>query len=148
VTDETWPNTRSVVVERELRHPPEKVWRALTQPHLIAEWLAECDFRDAPGYRFTVQINPQPDKSFIFDCEVTTVEPNKLLTYSWNAGGAGEGDGLRSTVTWLLNETPYGTLLRMEQSGFEPDQPNYYYGARLGWPQFIANLEQLLARAV
>jgi uncharacterized protein YndB with AHSA1/START domain len=31
--------TLSVIVEREIPHPPEKIWRALTQPHLIEEWL-------------------------------------------------------------------------------------------------------------
>lgn len=137
---------RSLVIERELSHPPEKVWRALTQSHLIAEWLAETDFNAAPGSRFTVRIDPQPDRTFIFDCEVIAVEPNKMLTYAWNAAGDEPGNGLTSTVTWRLTATPRGTLVRMEQSGFEPDQPLYYHGARMGWPQFIANLEQLLAR--
>lgn len=146
MSGDSWTDKRSVVVERELSHPPEKVWRALTQPHLIAEWLAKIDFDAAPGFRFTAQINPQPGKSFIFDCEVIAVEPNKLLTYAWNADGDGSGRGLRSTVTWQITATPGGTLLRMEQSGFEPDQPLYYYGAQLGWPQFISNLEHLLAR--
>jgi uncharacterized protein YndB with AHSA1/START domain len=37
--------TLSVVVEREVPHPPEKIWRALTQPHLIEEWLMKTDFK-------------------------------------------------------------------------------------------------------
>lgn len=95
----SWNDKRSVVVERELSHPPEKVWRALTQPHLIGEWLAKMDFKAATGFRFTVQINPQPDQTFIFDCEVVAVEPNKVLTYAWNVDGDEAGKGLRSTVT-------------------------------------------------
>ena len=45
--------TRSVIVERDITHPPEKVWRALTQPHLIAEWLMKNDFIPVVGHRFT-----------------------------------------------------------------------------------------------
>src|SRR5215813_13899892 len=45
----------SVVVEREIPHPPEKVWRALTQPHLIEEWLMKNDFKPAVGHRFKLQ---------------------------------------------------------------------------------------------
>lgn len=138
-------DTRSVIVERELPHPPEKVWRALTQPHLIKEWLATIDFNAVAGHRFTVQIDPQPDRSFVFDCEVTVVEANKVLCYVWNSVGHQTGKGLRSSVTWHLTAIPTGTRLRMEQSGFEPDQPLFYHGARMGWPQFIERLEQLLA---
>jgi uncharacterized protein YndB with AHSA1/START domain len=143
--DDTSTETRSVVVERELPHPPEKVWRALTQPHLVQEWLAKTDFSAVPGHRFTVKIDPQPDRSFVFDCQVIAVEPNRLLTYAWNADGDGTGKGLRSTVTWRLTAIANGTRLRMEQSGFEPDQPLYFHGARMGWPQFVAKLERLLA---
>lgn len=135
---------RTVVVIREIPHPPEKVWRALTEPHLIAEWLAKTDFEAVTGHRFTVKITPQPGNSFAFDCEVRTVEHNKVLVYSWDSADAESGKGLRSSVTWELTATTEGTLLRMEQSGFGPDQPLYYHGARMGWPQFVAKLEALL----
>lgn len=144
--DETSTGTRSVVVEREIPHPPEKVWRALTQPHLIAEWLAKMDFKPIMGHRFNVQIEPQPGRSFVFDCEVIAVEPHKVLSYEWNSTGDGADNGLRSAVTFRLTPIPGGTRLRLEQSGFEPDQPHYYHGARMGWPQFLTNLEQVLAR--
>ena len=68
------------------------------------------------------------------------VEPNKTLSYTWAAYG------LESVVTWTLKPTSTGTRLRMEQSGFRPDQPQYYQGAKGGWQQFFANLEQILAR--
>ena len=63
---------RSVVVERDIPHPPEKVWRALTQPHLIAEWLMRNDFVPAIGHRF----NLQGDWGGVLDCEVLSIEPH------------------------------------------------------------------------
>lgn len=104
--DETSTGTRSVVVEREIPHPPEKIWRALTQPHLIAEWLAKMDFKPIMGHRFNVQIEPQPGRSFVFDCEVIAVEPHRVLSYQWNSTGDGADKGLRSAVTWRLTPIP------------------------------------------
>ena len=47
----------SVVVEREIPHPPEKIWRALTQPHLIEEWLMANDFKPVVGHSFNLRRN-------------------------------------------------------------------------------------------
>jgi len=127
--------THTVVIERELPHPPEKVWRALTQSALIEEWLMKNDFKPAVDHRF----NLRGDWGAV-DCEVLAVEPDKALSYTWNAYG------LKSIVTWTLTPTSTGTRLCMEQSGFPADQPQYYQGAKDGWPRFFANLEQLLAR--
>jgi uncharacterized protein YndB with AHSA1/START domain len=132
--------TRSVVVEREFPFPPEKIWRALTQPHLIEEWLMQNDFMPAVGHRFNLRRSPQPDMNIVIDCQVVAIEPNKSLSYTW------EAFGLESVVTWTLTPTSTGTHLRMEQSGFRPDQRQAYGGARGGWQQFFANLEQTLAR--
>jgi uncharacterized protein YndB with AHSA1/START domain len=133
--------TRSVIVEREFAFPPEKIWRALTQPHLIEEWLMKNDFKPIAGHRFNLQKTPQPDMNIVVDCQVQIVEPNKILSYTWAAYG------LDSVVTWTLTPTSTGTHLRMEQSGFRPDQKQAYGGARGGWQQFFANLERVLARA-
>jgi len=133
--NETSTQTRSVVVERELPYPPEKIWRALTQPHLIEEWLMQNDFTPVVGHRF----NLRADWGAV-DCRVLAVEPNKTLSYTWAAYG------LESVVTWTLTPTGAGTHLRMEQSGFRPDQQQAYQGAKYGWQQFFAKLEQLLAR--
>jgi uncharacterized protein YndB with AHSA1/START domain len=130
--------TRSVIVEREMPFPPEKIWRALTQPHLIEEWLMKNDFRPVVGHRFNLQRTPKPDVNIVIDCEVRIVEPNKTLSYTWVAYG------LESIVTWTLIPTSMGTHLRMEQSGFRGDQKQAYQGARHGWQQFFANLEQIL----
>ena len=128
--------TLSVVVEREISFPPEKIWRALTQPHLIEAWLMKNDFKAVVDHRF----NLRADWGAV-DCQVLAVEPNKTLSYTWAAMG------LESVVTWTLTPTSAGTRLRMEQSGFRPDQQQAYQGARYGWPRFFANLEQVLARA-
>ena len=126
---------RTLVVERVMPHPPEKIWRALTQPHLIEEWLMKNDFKPVVGHSF----NLRADWGAV-DCQVQAVEPNKTLSYTWGAYG------LESVVTWTLTPTSTGTHLRMEQSGFRPDQQQAYQGAKAGWPRFFANLEQLLAR--
>ena len=128
--------TLSVVVEREISFPPEKIWRALTQPHLIEAWLMKNDFEPVVDHRF----NLRADWGAV-DCQVLAVEPNRTLSYTWAAMG------LESVVVWTLTPTSAGTRLRMEQSGFRPDQQQAYQGARYGWPKFFANLEQVLARA-
>jgi len=138
--NETTTETRSVVVEREIPHPPEKIWRALTQPHLIEEWLMKNDFQPVAGHRFNLRRDPKPDVSIVVDCQVLAVEPHKTLSYTWSAYG------LESVVTWTLTPTSTGTRLRMEQAGFRPDQEQAYRGAKSGWRQFFATLEQLLPR--
>jgi uncharacterized protein YndB with AHSA1/START domain len=138
---DTATELRSVVVEREMPHPPEKIWRALTQPHLIQEWLMKNDFKPVVGHRFSLRMDPQPNWNGVVDCQVLVVEPNKTLSYAWGALG------LESAVTFTLTPAGTGTHLRMEQSGFRPDQPQAYQGAKYGWQKFFANLEQVLARA-
>jgi uncharacterized protein YndB with AHSA1/START domain len=126
--------TLSVVVEREMAYAPEKIWRALTQPHLIEEWLMKNNFQSVVGHRFDLTA----DWGSV-GCEVLVVEPNKTLSYTWSAYG------LKSVVTWTLTSTSTGTYLRMEQSGFRPDQQQAYNGAKYGWQRFFGNLEQVLA---
>jgi uncharacterized protein YndB with AHSA1/START domain len=135
--------TLSVVVERELAFPPEKIWRALTQPHLIEEWLMKSDFKPAVGHRF----NLRGEWGGVLDCEVLVLEPNKTLSYTWNFANEDAAFNLESVVTFTLTPTPTGTRLRMEQLGFRPDQKQAYGGARAGWQKFFANLEKVLARA-
>src|SRR5215470_1010228 len=120
--NETLTETRSVVVEREIPHAPEKIWRALTQPHLITEWLMKNDFAPVVGHRFDLR----GDWGSV-DCRVLAVEANRTLSYTWAAMG------LESVVTWTLTPTRGGTHLRMEQSGFRGDQQQAYQGAKFGW---------------
>ena len=127
--------TLTVVVERDLPFPPEKIWRALTQPHPIEEWLMKNDFKPVVGHSFTLRGDWGSA-----DCQVLAVEPDKTLSYTWGAMG------LESVVTLTLTPTGTGTNLRMEQSGFASDRPQNYQGAKYGWQRFLANLEQVLGR--
>jgi len=133
--------TLSVVVERELP-PPDKIWRALTQPRLIEEWLMKNDFAPVVGHR----LNLRGDWGGVLDCEVLAVEPNKTLSYTWNFKHADAAYNLRSVVTFTLTATRTGTHLRMEQAGFRPEQKQAHAGAKAGWQQFFAKLEQVAAR--
>ena len=137
--------TRSVVVEREMPHPAEKIWRALTQGPLIAEWLMKNDFEPVVGHRFNFRAEPMPQWNGVTDCEVLVVEPNKQLSYSWNASGEEAATGPRTVVTWTLTPTRGGTLVRMEQSGFCPEDEGFYKGATYGWQRMVGGLEQVVA---
>ena len=141
---DTVAETRSVVVEREFPHPPEKIWSALTQPHLIEEWLMKTDLNPVAGERFNFRADFLPNGAL--DCEVLAVEPNRKLSYTWDSTSDNPAFNLTSVVTWTLTPTGNGTHLRMEQSGFRPDQVQAYQGAKLGWPNFLAKLEQVLGR--
>jgi uncharacterized protein YndB with AHSA1/START domain len=127
--------TRYVILEQELAHPPEKIWRALTQPHLIAEWLMTNDFAPVVGRRFDFRAAWGS-----IACEVLDIQTGKALSYRWDAMG------LESVVTWTLTPTAGGTRLRIEQSGFRPDQEQAYQGAKAGWPRYFENLNQVAAR--
>jgi uncharacterized protein YndB with AHSA1/START domain len=140
--NEITTETRSVIAERDFPHPPEKLWRALTQPHLIEEWLMKNDFNPVVGHRF----NLRGDWGGVLDCEVLAIDEHKTLSYTWNFSNTDAAFDLQSLVTFTLTPTSSGTHLRMEQSGFRPNQKQAYGGAKLGWHQFLAKLEQLLAR--
>jgi uncharacterized protein YndB with AHSA1/START domain len=131
----TAPQTRTVAVERVIPFPPEKIWRALTQSDLIEEWLMKTDFLPEPGHRFSLNANWGSVEG-----EVQAVVPERTLTYTWNT------KDLTSVITWSLTPTVTGTLLRMEQTGFQPDQRSYYQGAVVGWQEFFTAMEEVLAR--
>jgi uncharacterized protein YndB with AHSA1/START domain len=133
--NETAQQVRTVVVEREFSHPPEKLWRALTQPHLIEAWLMKSDFMPVEGHRFHFTADWGE-----VDCKVTEIEPHRALSYTWSALG------LESVVTWTLAPSSKGTTLRMAQSGFRADQEQAYQGAQYGWPRFFDALETVVAK--
>jgi uncharacterized protein YndB with AHSA1/START domain len=137
--------TRSIVVERVMPHPPEKIWRALTQGALIEEWLMKNDFQPVVGHRFNLRTTPLPHWNGVVDCQVLVVEPNRRLSYSWNASGAEAAGGLKTTVTWTLAPVSGGTQLRMEQTGFRPQDKANFQGASYGWQKYIVSLERVVA---
>ena len=126
---------RTVTVEREIGYPPEKIWRALTTPHLLQEWLMQSDFVPEKDHDFTFR----GDWGSV-DCRVLEVEPPHSLSYTWGAMG------LESVVSWTLTPTPGGTHLRLDQTGFRKDQEQAYQGAKFGWKRMIATLEEIVTR--
>ena len=133
--------TLSVVVERDFPFPPEKIWRALTQPHLIEAWLMKNDFSPVVGHRF----NLCGDWGGVLDCEVLEVEPSRSLAYTWDHVHEDPAYALKSVVTFTLEPTETGARLRMEQTGFRPGQKQALGGARHGWTQMFGALAQVLA---
>jgi len=130
--------TRTLVIEREMPHPPEKIWRALTEGSLIKEWLMANDFQPVVGHRFSFRATPVPNWNGVIDCEVLVVDPISRLSYGWGALG------LESVVAWTLTPTETGTRVRMEHSGFPSEESASYKGAKYGWNKFIGNLERVV----
>jgi uncharacterized protein YndB with AHSA1/START domain len=135
---------QTLIVERLMPHLADKVWRALTQGPLIEEWLMANDFAPIVGHRFTLRSTPSPHWNGVLDCEVLTVEPGRCLAYTWNASGGEAGDGLKTVVTWTLQEADGSTLVRMEQSGFRPQDTANFKGANYGWQKFFAALQRVV----
>ncbi len=133
--------TKSIVVERVVPHPPEKVWRALTRSDLIARWLMANDFELEKGKRFTFRATPVAGWSGVTNCEVLEIEPLRRLVYSWGDGTESDS-GLKTVVTWTLAEEPGGTRVRMEHSGFRPQDEAGFVGMGRGWPKILERLEQ------
>ncbi|SIM44142.1 SRPBCC family protein [Micromonospora cremea] len=107
----------TIRVDQFLPHPPAKVWRALTDPDLIARWLMQTDFVPVVGHRFTFRTDPRPGFDGIVRCEVLDLDPQRLLRWSWRGGS------LDTVVTWTLAAEGRGTRLFLEHSGFDPDDP-------------------------
>jgi uncharacterized protein YndB with AHSA1/START domain len=134
--------TKTVTVERDFPHPPERVWRALTQPHLMEEWLMKNDFLPTVGHRF----NLRGDWGGVLDCEVLAIDPGKTLAYTWNYVHDDPAYNLDSVVTFTLTPTATGTHLRVEQAGFRPNQAQAFGGAMHGWRQKLEKLAEIAAR--
>ncbi len=140
-------STRTVVVERLMPHPPEKIWRALTEGALIEQWLMKNDFEPTVGRRFHFRAEPNPHWNGVTACEVITVDPPRTLAYHWRSSGEEAADGLDTIVTWTLTPAEGGTFVRMEHSGFGfgPGHDGFYQGAGYGWNRFVAALETTAA---
>ena len=131
--------TLSLVIEKEMSYPPEKIWRALTEGPLIKEWLMDNDFQPVVGHSFQFRSTPVPNWDGIINSRVMEIEPNKKLSYSWGTMG------MESAVTWTLTPTTAGTHVRMEQTGFRSEQDAAYKGATYGWQKFMGNMERVVA---
>jgi uncharacterized protein YndB with AHSA1/START domain len=139
--------TRILVVEQVMPHPPQKIWRALTQGPLIEQWLMKNDFQPVVGHRFNFRADPMPHWNGVVDCEVLEIVPLERLVYSWNASGDQALDGLKTVVTWTLARSENGTRVRVEQSGFRPQDEAGYRGMGGGWPRILARLEEVSSKS-
>ena len=140
--DTTAPSqTESISFELDLPHSPEKVWRALTDPALLAEWLLPViDFELEPGAAFTFKTQAYPGWDGTVSCRMLEIEPRKKLRYAWAV------PGMDTVVTFTLAPSGSGTRLLLVQSGFREDQKKNFGGARYGWKLMGGKLVDLLAR--
>jgi uncharacterized protein YndB with AHSA1/START domain len=138
--------TQSISMEHDLPYPPEKIWRALTDPVLLAKWLMVTDMRPLVGNSFTFKSDPTPWWDGIVNCEMLELDLHKRLSYTWRSG---PGTGLDTVVTWTLTPTPSGgTRLALEQSGFVPANKFAFEGAKQGWERMVGErLREVLAQA-
>ena len=142
LTDKTAPSqTESISFEFDFHHLPEKVWRALTEPALLAEWLLpNVGLKLEPGTAFTFNAPPQPGWDGMVNCRLLEIEAYRKISYSWVVGG------MDTVVTFTLTPTASGTRLSLVLSGFKPDQKRNFAGARYGWNMMGGKLVDLLTR--
>ena len=140
--DTTAPSqTESLAFEFDLPHSPQKVWRALTDPVLLTEWLLPVvELKLEPGAAFTLKTQPHPGWDGTVSCRILEIEAHRKLSYAWAV------PFLDTVVTFTLTPTASGTRLHLVQSGFKPDQKQNFGGARYGWRLMGAKLVELLAR--
>jgi uncharacterized protein YndB with AHSA1/START domain len=133
--------TESLSFEFDLHHVPEKVWRALTDPVLLAEWLLPIvELKLDPGAAFTFKTQPLPGWDGTVNCRLLEIEAHRKLSYTWVVGD------MDTVVTFTLAPTASGTRLSLLHSGFKPDQKQNFGGARYGWKMMGGKLVDLLAR--
>jgi uncharacterized protein YndB with AHSA1/START domain len=144
-TDTTDPaQTEALSFEFDLPHSPETVWRALTDPALLTEWLLPvAELPLEPGAAFTFKTQPYPGWDGTVHCRIVTIEAQRKLSYTWVVG---EMD-INTVVTFMLEPTASGTRLSLVQSGFKPTQKQNFGGARYGWTMMGGKLVERLARA-
>jgi uncharacterized protein YndB with AHSA1/START domain len=142
LTETTAPaQAGSIAFDLDLPHRPDKVWRALTDPALLNEWLLPAiGFTLERGAAFTFQAPPQPGWDGVVDCRITDLEPRTRLSYRWVVGE------LDTTVDFTLTPTAAGSRLLIVQSGFKEAQKKNWGGARYGWKMMGGRLIDLLAR--
>jgi uncharacterized protein YndB with AHSA1/START domain len=141
-TDETTrTQTESISLEFDLHHLPEKVWRALTDPVLLAEWLLPVvDLKLDPGATFAFKRPPMSGWDGTVNCRMLEIEAHRKLSYTWVVGDM----EIDTVVTFTLTPTASGTRLSLVQSGFTPHQKHNAGGARYGWKMMGGKLVDLL----
>jgi uncharacterized protein YndB with AHSA1/START domain len=133
-------DTSTIRTDQFLPYTPTQVWKALTDPDLIARWLMQNDFQLAVGHHFTFKNVPIPTVKFegTVYCEVLDFEEERRLRFSWVDHG--EENGLNSVVTWYLKPEGNGTHLYLEHEGFDPNHPLQQMGYKMmsqGWNRIV-----------
>lgn len=102
-------------IVRDYPHPPAKVWRALTEPKLMALWMMRPEgFAAVVGTRFKLIAKPQAGWRGFVECEVLEVREGELLRYSW-VGNEGQSP---MEVAYTLEARAGGTRLTFDHLGF------------------------------
>lgn len=140
VTEKTAPSqTEALSFEVELKHPPEKVWRALTEPALLAEWLLPViGLKLDVGAAFTFKTQAYPGWDGTVSCRILEIDAPRKISYTWTV------PFLDTVVTFSLAPTAFGTRLSIVQTGFKPEQKKEFGGARYGWSMMSGKLVALL----
>lgn len=141
-TDKTASSqTDAITFAFDLHHSPAKVWRALTDPELVSEWLLPVvGLKLEPGAAFRFTAPPQPGWDGNVTCRILEIEAQRKLSWTWVVGD------LDTVVTFTLTPTESGTHLSLVQSGFKPEQKQNFAGARYGWKMMGGKLVDLLTR--
>jgi uncharacterized protein YndB with AHSA1/START domain len=135
----------AIRTETVYRHPPDRVWRALTDSDALATWLMPNDFVPELGHRFTFRTQPVPPYfDGVVHCEVTELDPPKTLAYTWRGM-----PGMNTVVRWELTETEDGTLVVCTHSGFDLTDESHLKAFRSmsgGWGgrKMVAALDRVL----
>lgn len=125
-------------LEHRYAHSPALLWRALTEPALLARWWVAGDLRPVVGHHFDLDMGPWGKQP----CEVVAVEVERLLQYRFAVGT------LDTVLTWRLQPEGTGTLLTVTHEGFDLSSAmgkRAFEGMKPGWPGILAKLEGALS---
>ena len=130
-------------IVRDYPHQPAKVWRALTDPALMALWMMRPEgFEPVVGNRFKLVAKPQPGWRGFVECEVLEVREPSVLRTSW----VGDDHGKVTYVTYRLEPHEGGTRLTFEHTGFTG--VGGFFLAKLmlgpGWKKMFSKLVPLV----
>lgn len=118
----------------QFNSPIHKVWDALTNSDILAQWVMENNFKPIVGYKCQFR---NKDIDLVVDSEVLVVDEPYKLSYTWIGGP------INTIVTWTLKQEDEITYLHLEQTGFEK-VGTAYNGAKYGWAYKLEELKKIL----